>query len=173
MSPAPPPDKVVKRGCLSQTITSGFVFLPPSLPCPITTPSSPSIPFPAGPFLFLSLFPHSLCCLLLYPCLPQRFVQRTVVATAFVFQAPVAVTTAGWAPGVTRGRVTHAVMNMALAGTANVNAVRGGMENTAPLVGWEKLLFWRGGPVRCIYLYIYVCVYVWSGCGSPTKACSA
>lgn len=88
------------------------------------------------------------------------------MATAFVFQAPVAVTTAGWAPGVTRGRVTHAVMNMALARMANVNAVRGGMENTAPLVGWEKVLCWVGDQFD-------VCVFGKGVEGGLTKACSA
>lgn len=50
---------------------------------------------------------------------------------AFVCPAAAAVTTAGWALGVTRGRVTLAATNMALARTANVNAVRVGTENTA------------------------------------------
>ncbi|TKS80689.1 Teneurin-4 [Collichthys lucidus] len=54
----------------------------------------------------------------------QRFVQRTVVAMAFVCRAAAAVTTAGWALGVTRGRVTLAATNMVLARTANVNAVQ-------------------------------------------------
>lgn len=81
----------------------------------------------SSPTLFFRLF---LC-----PCLPQRFVQRTVVAMAFVCRAAAAVKTAGWALGVTKGRVTLAATNMALARTANVNAVQAGTESTALLVG--------------------------------------
>lgn len=100
-------------------------------------------PFPSHfhlpPLLFfLSVFPPlSFFCPFLFLCLPQRFVHRTVVVMAFVFRAPAAVTMAGWALGVTRGRVTHAATNMALVRTANANAVRVGTENTALLVRWE------------------------------------
>lgn len=62
------------------------------------------------------------------------------MAMAFVCRAAAAVTTAGWALGVTRGRVTLAATNMALARTENVNAVRVGTESTALLVGWEEVL---------------------------------
>lgn len=86
---------------------------------------------------FLSVFPHSLFVFFLCPCLPQRFVQPTVVAMAFVCRAAAVVTKAGWALGVTKGRVTLAVTNMALARTEDVNAVRAGTESTAPLVGRE------------------------------------
>lgn len=98
---------------------------------PILPKRRPPPPF----FLSVCLLPFLFLFLFLCSCLPQRFVQRTVVAMAFVFQAPVAVTTAGWVPGVTRGRVTRAATSMALARMANVNAVQAGMENTALLVG--------------------------------------
>lgn len=62
------------------------------------------------------------------------------MAMAFVCRAAAAVTTAGWALGVTRGRVTLAATNMALARMENVNAVRVGTESTALLVGWEEVL---------------------------------
>lgn len=112
----------------------------------------PVFPFPTpSPPFFLSV---GLFCLPLCPCLPQRFVQPTVEATAFVFQAPVAVTTAGWAPGVTRGRVTRAATSTAHARTANVNAVLVGTENTAPLVGREEAgVLLRGGGFD-----VYVCL---------------
>lgn len=75
------------------------------------------------------------------------------MAMAFVCRAPAAVTTAGWALGVTRGRVTLAAMNMALARMANVNAVRVGTENTALLVGWEEVWVWVGDCVcMCVCL---------------------
>lgn len=94
-----------------------------------------SIPLPS----FLSAtpphLPHSPFSLFLCPCLPQRFVQPTVVAMAFVCRAAAAAMTAGWAPGVTRGRVTLAATSMALARMGNVNAAPAGMESTAPLVG--------------------------------------
>lgn len=118
-----------------------------------------STPLPS----FLSVFPHSLFCLFLCPRLPQRFVQRTVVAMAFVCRAPAAVTTAGWALGVTRGRVTLAATNMALARTANVNAVRVGTENTALLVGWEEVLVWVGD-----YVCLRLCI--WGGGATKAKA---
>lgn len=102
---------------------------------------------PSPSFLSLCLPSLSFFCLFLCPYLPQRFVQRTVVDMAFVCPAPAAVTTAGWALGVTRGRVTLAAMNMALARTANVNAARVGTENTALLVGWEEVLVWVGDCV--------------------------
>lgn len=79
------------------------------------------------------------------------------MAMAFVCRAPVAVTTAGWALGVTRGRVTLAATNMALARTANVNAVRVGTENTALLVGWEEILVSGGG--LCVSMCVYVCAF--------------
>lgn len=141
--------------------------------CLLLSPSAlshlrPVFPFPSSlPPSFLSV---GLFCLLLFPCLPQRFVQPTVEAMAFVFQAPVAVTTAGWAPGVTRGRVTRAAMSMAHAGMANVNAVLVGMENTALLVGRDKAVVWvvmvvgerrGGGLLQCICL----CLVRWGGWG--------
>lgn len=116
---------------------------------------------PTPPFLSVCLPPLSFFCLFLCPYLPQRFVQRTVVAMAFVCPAPAAVTMAGWALGVTRGRVTLAAMNMALAGMANVNAVLVGTENTALLVGREEVLF--GWGTLC----------VWRGLEGPTKAKAA
>lgn len=106
------------------------------------------------PFPFCLSSPTLLFCLFLCPYLPQRFVQRTVVAMAFVCPAPAAVTMAGWALDVTRGRVTLAAMNMALARMANVNAVRVGTENTALLVGWEEVLFWVGDSV-CVYVCVF------------------
>lgn len=66
-------------------------------------------------------------------------------------RAPAAVTMAGWALGVTRGRVTLAATNMALAGTASVNAVRVGTESTALLVRTEEVSVWVGG-------YVWVCL---------------
>lgn len=82
------------------------------------------------------------------------------MAMAFVCRAAAAVTTAGWAPGVTRGRVTLAAMNMALARTENANAVRVGTESTALLVGWEG--FWFGAGM-CMSVY-------GRGFGGPTQA---
>lgn len=73
------------------------------------------------------------------------------MAMAFVCRAAAAVTTAGWAPGVTRGRVTLAAMNMALARTENVNAVRVGTESTALLVGWEGVLVWGRDVYVCVW----------------------
>lgn len=78
------------------------------------------------------------------------------MAMAFVCRAAAAVKTAGWALGVTRGRVTLAATSMALAKTANVNAVRAGTENTALLVGWQEVLVLVGDSV-C------VCLCVWGG----------
>lgn len=102
---------------------------------------------------FLSArFPHVPFCLFLCPCLPQRFVQPTVVVMAFVYRAAAAVMTAGWALGVTRGRVTRAAMNTALARMGNVNAVRDGTESTALLVGWEEGLYGMG---------LWVCMSLW------------
>lgn len=63
--------------------------------------------------------------------------------------APAAVTKAGWALGVTRGRVTLAATNTELARTGNVNAVRVGTANTALLVGWEEV---RAGWGLCVCL---------------------
>lgn len=102
------------------------------------------------------LFPHSLFFAFLCPCLPQRFVQRTVVAMAFVCRAAAAVTKAGWALGVTRGRVTLAATNMALARTENVNAARAGTESTALLVGWDEVSV-LSEDIGC------VCLCVWEG----------
>lgn len=100
---------------------------------------------PLSPHLSVFSPPHSPFCLFLCLCLPQRFVQRTVVAMAFVCRAPAAVTMAGWAPGVTRGRVTLAATSTALARTENVNAARVGTGNIALLVRWEEVLFgWAG-----------------------------
>lgn len=108
----------------------------------------------------LSCLPVSLTffffCLFVCPCLPQRFVQRTVVATAFVYRAAAAVMMAGWALGVTRGRVTLAAMNMALARMENVNAVRAGTESTALLVGWEQGSYAMG---QAMGLCMCVCVF--------------
>lgn len=129
-------------------------------------PSHPtSTPLPS----FLSVFPHTPFCFPLCPCLPQRFVQRTVVAMAFVCQAPAAVTTAGWALGVTRGRVTLAATNMALAGTGNVNAVLVGTENTALLVGWRGVLVWVGDS---IHVCESVCLGANKSIGCPSACVS-
>lgn len=78
--------------------------------------------------------------------------QPTVVVMAFVYRAAAAVMTAGWALGVTRGRVTRAAMNTALARMGNVNAVRVGTESTALLVGWEEGLYGMG---------LWVCMSLW------------
>lgn len=106
-------------------------------------------PPPPPPLLLFCLSSPTLSvffvCLFLCSCLTQRFVQRTVVAMAFVCRAPAAVTTAGWAPGVTRGRVTLAATNTAFAGTANANAVQDGTENTALSVGGEEVWGIGGG----------------------------
>lgn len=74
------------------------------------------------------------------------------MAMAFVCRALAAVTTAGWAPGVTRGRVTLAATSTAPARTASVNAVRAGTESTAPLVGWEEVLDRTGRGALCVRL---------------------
>lgn len=74
------------------------------------------------------------------------------MAMAFVCRAAAAVKTAGWALGVTRGRVTLAATSMALAKTANVNAVRAGTENTALLVGWQEVLVLVGDSV-CVCVF--------------------
>lgn len=117
----------------------------------------------SNPLLFLCRF-HSLSfffCLLLCPCLPQRFVQRTVVAMAFVYQAAAAVMMAGWALGVTRGRVTLAAMNTAPARTENVNAAPVGTESTALLVGWEEGFYGMG---------LWVCMCLWRDLRVNTNA---
>lgn len=135
---------------------------------PILPKRRPPPPF----FLSVCLPPHSFFFFLflsLCSCLPQRFVQRTVVATAFAFQAPVAVTTAGRAPGVTRGRVTRAATSMALARTADVNAARAGTENTARLVGREEASVWVGDRLE-----LYVCVWFGVEVGGADKGpCAA
>lgn len=82
--------------------------------------------------------------------------QPTVVAMAFVCRAPAVVTKAGWAPGVTRGRVTLAATSMALARTASVNAAQAGTENTAPLVGWDRGFVWVWDPQG---VYASVCAF--------------
>lgn len=108
-------------------------------PCRLV-PSRPRPPFPPLPSSFPPLATPSFS-LPPLPCLPQRFVQPTVVATAFVCQAAAAATRAGRAPGVTRGRVTLAATSTAPARTASVNAAPAGTESTAPLVGgacWGK-----------------------------------
>lgn len=92
------------------------------------------------------------------------------MAMAFVFRAPAAATTAGWVLGVTRGRVTHAATNMALARMANVNAVRVGMENTALLVGWEAVWVWVGWKGLCVRTYVCLGRGDQWGVGRPTKA---
>lgn len=78
------------------------------------------------------------------------------MAMAFVCRVAAAVTKAGWALGVTRGRVTLAATNMALARTENVNAVRVGTGSTALLVGWEEVLV-------LIEDFGCVCLCVWEG----------
>lgn len=77
--------------------------------------------------------------------------QPTVVAMAFVCRAAAVVTKAGWALGVTKGRVTLAVTNMALARTEDVNAVQAGTESTAPLVGRELV---------SVLVALWVCISV-------------
>lgn len=122
-----------------------FPFHPTSIPLPSFLSADPP-PLPHSPF---SLF---LC-----PCLPQRFVQPTVVAMAFVCRAAAAAMTAGWAPGVTRGRVTRAATSMALARMGNVNAAPVGMESTAPLVGTigKRCLFFVCAR-RTLGVFVYV-----------------
>lgn len=77
--------------------------------------------------------------------------QPTVVVMAFVCRAAAAVMTAGRALGVTRGRVTRAAMNTALARMGNVNAARVGTESTALLVGWEEGLYGMGLGYVCLF----------------------
>lgn len=78
--------------------------------------------------------------------------QRTVVAMAFVYRAAAAAMMAGWALGVTRGRVTLAAMNTALARMENVNAAPVGTASTAQLVGWEEGFYGMG---------LWVCMCLW------------
>lgn len=127
-------------------------FTPVALSCQhLFFPVHPTPSLLPLPFLFI--FSPSL---LLSLCLPQRFVQPTVVAMASVCRAPAAATTAGRAQGVTRGRVTLAATSTAHARTANVNAALAGMENTAPLVG--RQVVWVEGGFEGRGLSVY---WVW------------
>lgn len=90
------------------------------------------------------------------------------MAMAFVYRAAAAVMMAGWALGVTRGRVTLAAMNTALARMENVNAAPDGMESTALLVGgeegfsgmglWVRMCLWRDLRVNTNVARLSACV---------------